>query len=111
MMITSFLIQKPYQYRSLCWLIAGQHFQRFCVYNGFALARDGEHGLQPEDIDPFLCTHIIFSFAEVDETGTRLKDPDHFEAKYLYDVTKSRFLGLNKPNKIQTIVNIICIIS
>lgn len=56
------------------------------MYNGFAIARDGEHALQPEDIDPFLCTHIVFSFAEVDETGTRLKDPDHFEANYLYDV-------------------------
>lgn len=64
--------------------VIGQHFQRFCVYNGFAIARDGEHGLQPEDIDPFMCTHIIFSFAEIDESGTRLKDPDHFEANYLY---------------------------
>ena len=61
----------------------GQKFNRFCHYNIWALSRDQSHGLAPEDIDPFLCTHIILGFAEVDETGLRLKDPNHYDQEYL----------------------------
>ncbi|KAK3091011.1 hypothetical protein FSP39_016448 [Pinctada imbricata] len=62
----------------------GQKFNRFCHYNSWSLSRNPEHGLIPEDIDPFLCTHIILGFAEIDETGLRLKDPNHYQQEYLY---------------------------
>ena len=37
----------------------------FCYYSSFAQNRQGLGKFLPEDIDPNLCTHVIFAFADV----------------------------------------------
>jgi chitinase len=44
----------------------------FCYYSSFAQNRQGVGKFLPEDIDPFLCTHIIFAFVDIDPSGTDL---------------------------------------
>ncbi|XP_060071117.1 acidic mammalian chitinase-like [Ylistrum balloti] len=40
-------------------------FRRVCFYDGWAAQRTGDALLTPDMIDPFLCTHLIFSHAIV----------------------------------------------
>nr|KAG5699922.1 hypothetical protein BaRGS_018221 [Batillaria attramentaria] len=44
----------------------------FCYYSSFAQNRQGIGKFLPEDIDPFLCTHIIYAFVDIDPSGTDL---------------------------------------
>lgn len=44
----------------------------FCYYSSFAQNRQGIGKFLPEDIDPFLCTHIIFAFVDIDPSGNDL---------------------------------------
>ena len=44
----------------------------FCYYNSFAQSRPSVGKFLPEDIDPELCTHIIFAFVNI-VVGPRLK--------------------------------------
>ena len=44
----------------------------FCYYSSFAQNRKSIGKFLPEDIDPLLCTHVIFAFVEV-ANGQRLK--------------------------------------
>ena len=37
----------------------------FCYYSSYAQSRAEGGAFVPEDIDPFLCTHVIFAFADV----------------------------------------------
>nr|H2A0L4.1 RecName: Full=Putative chitinase 1; AltName: Full=Chitinase-like protein 1; Short=Clp1; Flags: Precursor [Pinctada margaritifera]CCE46155.1 clp1 protein [Pinctada margaritifera] len=60
-------------------------FNRVCYYNGWALYRDSEHALKPENIDAFLCTHLVFAFGAIDETGTRIYVPEVFEDMHLFE--------------------------
>ncbi|CAL1547452.1 unnamed protein product [Lymnaea stagnalis] len=47
--------------------------QIFCYYGSSANARPGLGKFWPENIDPFLCTHLIFAFVDITEDGTGLK--------------------------------------
>jgi len=44
----------------------------FCYYSSYAQNRQGAGKFLPEDINPDLCTHVIFAFADVVQ-GTKLK--------------------------------------
>ena len=44
----------------------------FCYYSSFAQNRQGVGKFLPEDIDPYLCTHIIFAFVDINQRGTDL---------------------------------------
>ena len=44
-------------------------YLRFCYYTNWSQYRLGEGQYWPEDIDPFLCTHIFHAFAIVDENN------------------------------------------
>ncbi|KAL8594958.1 hypothetical protein ACOMHN_038755 [Nucella lapillus] len=45
----------------------------FCYYSSFAQNRQGIGKFLPEDIDPFLCTHLIFAFVDITRDGTNLR--------------------------------------
>ena len=38
---------------------------RVCYYTNWAQYRNGDGKYTPTDIDPYLCTHIIYSFAKI----------------------------------------------
>ena len=37
-----------------------------CYFENWAQYRKGDEKMLPKDIDPFLCTHVIYSFAKVE---------------------------------------------
>ena len=40
-----------------------------CYYTNWSQYRPGVGRFVPENVDPFLCTHVIYAFAKVDEAG------------------------------------------
>ncbi|ESO93434.1 hypothetical protein LOTGIDRAFT_62010, partial [Lottia gigantea] len=44
----------------------------FCYYSSFAQTRAGIGKFLPEDIDPFLCTHVIYAFVDISPNGRDL---------------------------------------
>lgn len=44
----------------------------FCYYSSFAQTRPGIGKFLPEDIDPFMCTHVIFAFVDISSDGKDL---------------------------------------
>lgn len=42
-------------------------YYRVCYYTNWAQYRPAGAKFFPEDIDPFLCTHIIYSFAKINQ--------------------------------------------
>lgn len=45
----------------------------FCYYGSSANSRPALGKFWPENIDPFLCTHLIFAFVDITEDGTGLR--------------------------------------
>ena len=41
-----------------------------CYYGSWAVHNKGKDKFDVEDIDPFVCTHIIYAFAILDENST-----------------------------------------
>ncbi|XP_033739595.1 putative chitinase 1 [Pecten maximus] len=64
-------------------VLTAAEFNRVCFYSGWSLYRDGKMGLAPEDIDPYLCTHVVFAYATLDDTGTQIRVPDGYETEEL----------------------------
>ncbi|XP_055871922.1 chitotriosidase-1-like [Biomphalaria glabrata] len=44
----------------------------FCYYSSFAHTRQGIGNFLPENINPMLCTHLIFAFVEISPDGSDL---------------------------------------
>ena len=44
---------------------ASSEYLRVCYYLSSAQYRDGDTKFVPSNIDPFLCTHIVFAFAQI----------------------------------------------
>ena len=40
-------------------------YKRVCYYSNWSQHRQGTARFVPSDIDPFLCTHLVYSFAEL----------------------------------------------
>ena len=48
-------------------------YKRVCVYPNWAALRDSDTArLLPESIDPFICTHIHFAYANIDMRSLQL---------------------------------------
>ncbi|GAB1597576.1 chitinase-like protein 3 [Argonauta hians] len=45
----------------------------FCYYSSFAQTRQGIGKFLPENIDPFLCTHVIYAFVDISDDGRSLR--------------------------------------
>ena len=43
--------------------VSGFEYKRVCYYNNQAQSRPGDGMCAPEQIDPQLCTHLIYAYA------------------------------------------------
>ena len=53
-----------------------QHYRTVCYFEGWSHLRDDPVQFEPEDVDPTLCTHIIFAFAQLDDSGLHIVEQD-----------------------------------
>ena len=42
-------------------------YKRVCYYTNWSQNRPGLGKFLPEDIDPFLCTHIIYAYGKIED--------------------------------------------
>lgn len=80
-----------------------------CYYSSWAVYRNGNGKLDVENLDPFLCTHLIFAFAGLEASSNTIKVLDPYNELY-DDYGKGaylRFTGLKKINpELKTILAI-----
>ncbi|XP_013414708.1 chitotriosidase-1-like [Lingula anatina] len=57
----------------LLWAPTKADKKIFCYYSSFAQSRQGMARFLPEDINPQLCTHVLFAFVDVSPDGRNLK--------------------------------------
>lgn len=62
------------------------HFKMVCYFTNWAWYRKGIGRYLPEDIDPQLCTHIVYGFAVLDYSTLTIKAHDSWAD---YDNSKS----------------------
>ncbi|KAH3872364.1 hypothetical protein DPMN_035580 [Dreissena polymorpha] len=79
-------------------------FYRFCYYGSWASNRHAPNALRPGDINPSLCSHLSYSFLDLDDTATRIiptPDPPHPET------LMTQFNNLKKRNRsLKTIASV-----
>ncbi|XP_052036879.1 LOW QUALITY PROTEIN: oviduct-specific glycoprotein [Apodemus sylvaticus] len=46
-------------------MLAGTAYKLVCYFTNWAHSRPGPASIMPRDLDPFLCTHLIFAFASM----------------------------------------------
>jgi chitinase len=51
-------------------LVKAQEYVRVCYYTNWAQYRPSPMKYVPTDIDPSLCTHVIFAFAKIGDDHT-----------------------------------------
>ena len=61
-----------------------------CYFTNWAWYRQGRGKYRPEDIDPYLCTHIVYGFAVLDRNRLLIKPHDTW-ADYDNSVLKGVF--------------------
>ncbi|CAH1773111.1 unnamed protein product [Owenia fusiformis] len=80
---------------ALWGIVSSSENKMFCYYSSFAINRSGKAKFLPEHINPYLCTHIIYAFADVvDGRDLRPSAKDDVSNKGLY----YRTMGLKKLN-------------
>ncbi|XP_058056417.1 probable chitinase 10 [Anopheles bellator] len=57
-------------------LVDGETYKVVCYFTNWAWYRQGNGKYLPEDIDPELCTHIVYGFAVLDREGLTIKPHD-----------------------------------
>ena len=66
------------QYLLLYWFAGLATYKRVCYYTNWSQYRHGEGKFLPSDIDPTLCTHLIFAFGKlVGNTVQKLEGNDY----------------------------------
>ena len=43
-------------------------YKRICYYTNWAQYRPGFGKFTPQDVDPFLCTHLVYAYATIDNS-------------------------------------------
>ncbi|OWK05469.1 OVGP1 [Cervus elaphus hippelaphus] len=72
-----------------------------CYFTNWAFSRPGPASILPRDLDPFLCTHLVFAFASMNNSQIVPKDP--LDEKILYP----EFNKLKERNrKLKTLLSI-----
>jgi len=68
--LVSILLAAEQKFKIVCYFANwGKIFSRKKLLNSFyfiAVKRPGGGSMTPEDIDPCLCTHVIYAFSEMD---------------------------------------------
>ena len=65
-----------------CCPLPGAAHKLVCYFTNWAFSRPSPASILPRDLDPFLCTHLVFAFASVNNNRIVLKDP--LDEKILY---------------------------
>ena len=52
-----------------CLPVTEPRFKRVCYYTNWSQYRKKGGRFLPTNIDPFLCTHVVFAFAKLDHKG------------------------------------------
>ncbi|XP_045876323.1 oviduct-specific glycoprotein [Meles meles] len=76
--------------RLLLWiglvLVLKQHdgtaYKLVCYFTSWAQGRASPASVLPQDLDPFLCTHLIFAFASMNNNQIVAKDPQDEKTTY-----------------------------
>ncbi len=58
-------------------LVEPLRYKKVCYVTNWSQYREGYGRFQPENIDPFLCTHVIYAFAYIDEESLLLRSIEH----------------------------------
>ncbi|RUS79055.1 hypothetical protein EGW08_013181 [Elysia chlorotica] len=76
-------------------------YKRVCYYTNWSQYRGDQARFLPSDIDPFLCTHLIFAFAKVDNGVLSPYEWNDMQHPFLY----KQFTDLKKSNpKLKTLL-------
>ncbi|KAK7479538.1 hypothetical protein BaRGS_00029255 [Batillaria attramentaria] len=67
-----------------------------CYFNTLAMLRPGEGKMFPRDIDPTMCTHLVFSHAVLDRSDIQPYSPEDIGVKGSY----AELLDLKKKNPV-----------
>ena len=75
------------------WQINAKNYVRVCYHTNWSQYRPGAGKFWPENIDPHLCTHLVYSFAKINRNNDKL-------AMYEWNDDKlyPRFNALKKKN-------------
>ena len=71
---------------------AEEDYKVVCYYGAWSVYRPPPFNFGVDDIDPYSCTHLIYSFAGLDETSLTIKSLDTEE-----DIVKGNCVGEIRP--------------
>uniref|UniRef100_A0A8C6D5T6 Oviduct-specific glycoprotein n=1 Tax=Moschus moschiferus TaxID=68415 RepID=A0A8C6D5T6_MOSMO len=76
-------------------LCVGAAHKLVCYFTNWAFSRPGPASILPWDLDPFLCTHLVFAFASMNNNQIVPKDPQNEKILYPeFNKLKERKRGL-----------------
>ena len=73
--------------------VSAKKYVRVCYHTNWSQYRPGIGRFNPENIDPFLCTHLVYAFAKIDRQTNKLA---MFE--WNDDIWYPKFNALKKAN-------------
>lgn len=65
-----------------CPPLPGAAYKLVCYFTSWAQGRASPASVLPQDLDPFLCTHLIFAFASMNNNQIVAKDPQDEKTTY-----------------------------